>query len=83
MKKLPTQTTSNGHRRQHGEERRLLPVYKFRSEICKVVKENEAVLVIAETVSNFFRNEYVNKAVYFDHLLLFCVHIFPIGHYIL
>lgn len=43
--------TSNGHRRQHGEARRLLPVYKFRSEICKLVKENEVVLVIAETVS--------------------------------
>ena len=43
--------TSNGHRRQHGEIRRLLPVYKFRLEICKLVKENEVVLVVAETVS--------------------------------
>ena len=45
-----TTTTSNGHLRQHGKTRRQLPVFKYRSEICKLVAENEAVLIIAETV---------------------------------
>ena len=47
-----TVTTSNGSRRQHGEARRKLPVYKYRAEICNLVAENDAVLVIAETVSH-------------------------------
>ena len=47
-----TVTTSNGNRRQHGEARRKLPVYKYRAEICNLVAENDAVLVIAETVSH-------------------------------
>lgn len=38
-------------RRQHVEARRRLPVAKFRSELCSLVKENDVVLVIAETVS--------------------------------
>ncbi len=37
--------------RQHVEARRQLPVFKYRNEICKLVQENEVLLVIAETVS--------------------------------
>jgi HrpA-like RNA helicase len=46
--------TSTGHKRQHIEARRQLPVYKYRKEICKLVEENDALLVIAETVSENF-----------------------------
>lgn len=57
--KIPFQSSSNhillGSRqkleRQHVETRRQLPVFKFRNEICKLVQENEVLLVIAETVS--------------------------------
>lgn len=47
--RLPNST--GGQRRQHVDARRKLPVAKFRSEICSLVKENDVVLVIAETVS--------------------------------
>ena len=46
-----TKANSTGYKRQHVESRRQLPVYKFRSYICKLVKENEVLLVVAETVS--------------------------------
>ena len=46
-----SKTTSNGSIRLHGEARKKLPVYKFRSEICDLVHDNEAVLVMAETGS--------------------------------
>ena len=48
------QTTSNGNLRQHGEARRKLPVFQYRAEICKLVAENDVILVIAETVSSPF-----------------------------
>jgi len=48
---LQKNVTSNGNQRRHLDARRKLPVYKFRSEICKLVKENDAVLVVAETGS--------------------------------
>jgi len=53
---LPAQTlkSSNGgnrNHRMHAESRRKLPVYKFRSEICRLVAENTALLVTAETGS--------------------------------
>ena len=47
---LPS-STSNGHRRQHMEVRKKLPVYQFRKEICELVYQNEVVLVVAETGS--------------------------------
>lgn len=43
--------TSTGNLRQHNESRRKLPVYKFRQEICRLVYENEVVLVVSETGS--------------------------------
>ena len=43
--------STGGQRRQHVDARRKLPVAKFRSEICSLVKENDVVLVVAETVS--------------------------------
>ncbi len=50
--KLPPFTSGgNGQRRQHAEARRRLPVARYRSEICSLVKENDVVLVVAETVS--------------------------------
>lgn len=49
MKRKQPTTTSN--LRQHGEARKKLPVYKFRSKICNLVYENDVVLVTAETGS--------------------------------
>jgi HrpA-like RNA helicase len=46
--------------REHAESRRNLPVYKFKSEICRLVLETDVVLVVAETVRwhhlNFCQN---------------------------
>ena len=33
------------------KERSNLPVYQYRNELCSLIKENEVVLVVAETVS--------------------------------
>lgn len=44
-------STSTGNLRQHIESRKKLPVYKFRQEICRLVYENEVVLVVSETGS--------------------------------
>lgn len=50
-KQKPTTPSGSQQRRQHVKARRNLPVAKFRSEICSLVKENDVVLVVAETVS--------------------------------
>lgn len=43
--------TSTGSLRQHTESRKKLPVNKFRQEICRLIYENEVVLVVSETGS--------------------------------
>jgi len=37
-------------KKQHAETRRNLPVFKFKNEICRMVADNEILLVVAETV---------------------------------
>lgn len=37
-------------KKQHAETRRNLPVFKFKNEICRMVADNEVLLVVAETV---------------------------------
>lgn len=37
--------------RQHAEARKNLPVYKYKSELCQTVTNNEVTLVVAETGS--------------------------------
>lgn len=37
-------------KKKHAETRRNLPVFKYKSELCRMVAKNEVVLVIAETV---------------------------------
>ncbi len=50
--KRPRQApTSTGSLRQHAETRKKLPVYKFRSQLCSLIEQNEVVLVMAETGS--------------------------------
>ena len=44
-------TRHNRLERMHSESRRNLPVYKHKSEICRLVAQNEVLLVVAETVS--------------------------------
>ena len=44
-------SSSTGNSRKHIESRKNLPVYKYRSEICNLVRNNEVVLVMAETGS--------------------------------
>ena len=37
-------------KKQHAETRRKLPVFKYKNEICRMVADNEVLLVVAETV---------------------------------
>jgi HrpA-like RNA helicase len=42
--------------REHVQSRRNLPVYKFKSEICRLVLETDVLLVVAETVCWYLLN---------------------------
>jgi HrpA-like RNA helicase len=37
-------------KKQHAETRRNLPIFKYKNEICRMVADNEVLLVVAETV---------------------------------
>jgi HrpA-like RNA helicase len=37
-------------KKQHAATRRNLPVFKYKNEICRLIAENEVILVVAETV---------------------------------
>lgn len=55
-KKKPDKATGNAlqlRKKQLSLIRRKLPVYQHKNEICKLVTDNEAVLVVAETVCCF------------------------------
>lgn len=51
----PTSLRPNRLERKHVESRLQLPVYKQKAEICSLVAQNEAVLVVAETVSQIMK----------------------------
>jgi len=46
-----TITTSNGAQRRHGDAKKKLPIYQYRTKITQSVAENEVVLIVAETGS--------------------------------
>lgn len=37
-------------KKQHAATRRNLPVFQYKTELCRMVADNEALLVVAETV---------------------------------
>jgi hypothetical protein len=47
-------------KKQHSATRRELPVFKYKNEICRLVAENEVILVVAETVRFTVRTKHSN-----------------------